>query len=231
MKALDKIWVRYVAILLVGVTIGAIFYPSKEVSIEEKLKLQSEITKLKEEKKQIKKDYENKINIKEEVSKQYKQQTESKLSSLKQENTSLKQKIKERTIKIIKPDGTVVEETIRESQTEVVSRVITEIREEFKQKIQSIENKWKSIHEKRVAKIRDNYVARLEEKDKKIKEYEMSKTVSINKRRFGVSLGYLGNNEYFSSVQYDMFGPMFLDLHLGGNMDNVRAGIGIGVRF
>jgi hypothetical protein len=216
---------------LVGITVGAIFYPSKEVSIEEKLKLQSEITKLKEEKRQIEKNYQNKISIKEEVAKQYKQQTDSKLYSLKQENTSLKQKIKERIIKIIKPDGTIVEETIRESQTEFVSRVITKIRAEFKEKIDSIENKWKLIHEKRLIKIRDNYVARLEEKDKKIKQYEMNKRVSINQRRFGFSLGYLGNNEYFSSVQYDMFGPMFLDLHLGGNTNNVRTGIGIGVKF
>lgn len=231
MKLLDKAWARYIIILLVGIAVGAIFYPSKEVSIEEKLRLESEITKLKKEKKEIKIDYENKLAIKEQISKEYKKDSESKLSSLRQENTVLKQKAKEKTLKIIKPDGTIVEETIKEYQTEIISKVVTEIKQEFKEKIQLIENKWKKIHEQRVTKIRDNYVYQLEEKDKKIRQYELNKVVKINQRKFGISLGYLGNNEYFSSVQYDMFGPMFLDLHLGGNNNNTRAGIGIGVRF
>jgi hypothetical protein len=42
----------------------------------------------------------------------------------------------------------------------------------------------------------------------------------------------MAEDQYFSSIQYDIFGPMFLDIHLGGDFVNeTRAGIGIGFRF
>jgi hypothetical protein len=241
MKILEKPWARYVIVLLVGIAVGAIFYPSKEVTIEEKLRLESEITKLQQEKRDIKKDLESKLSIQEASSKEYKRQTETRISSLKQENTTLKQKVKERTLKIVKPDGTIVEETVKESQTEIVSRIITDIKTEFNEKVQSIENKWKSIHEKRVVKIRDSYEKKIDEKERKIREYERRKTVKVNPRRFGLSLGYMGDDTYFSSIQYDIFGPMFLDLHFGGSVNRLdsgarnigisETGIGIGIRF
>lgn len=229
---MKKEWIKYIAVGLILIAVGAIFYPSKTITIEEKYRLEQEITKLKQEKKDIKTELETKLTTEEQKNIIYKRETESKLSSLRTENTSLKQRVSERTLKIIKPDGTIVEETFKESQTEMVTQVITEIKQEFNEKVQSIENKWKKIHERRVLKIKEDYSLIIKEKDTKLEEYSKKKTVEINKRKFGISFGYLGQDNYFSSVQYDVFGPMFLDLHMDeDSRSGTRTGIGMGIRF
>ena len=161
------------------------------------------------------------------------EQTDRKVNTLKEENFKLKQKVTEKRFKIVRPDGTIEEQWYKESETEVVASVVTEIKEEFTRKVKSIENKWKVAHEKRVKKIKEEFERQLVKvSNTKSQTYKKTKT-EINKRNFGISFGLTSEENYFSSITYDVYGPFFLDVHIGASKDlnDQEVGIGVGMRF
>lgn len=222
-----------VVCLLVGMAIGAIFYPSKSIHREEVSKYEAKIEKLENEKKQITSDFKANLLIQENMFKEEKRELSHKVSSLTTENTQLRQKVKERIVKIITPDGTIREETVRESDTQIVSQIVTDIKQEFNEKVASIENRWKTVHEKRVVQIKENYEKQLAEKQHIIDQYSKKETIEVNRRSFGLSIGYTVDDTFYSSVLYDVYGPFFLDLHVESNrqFNDRNLGLGIGIRF
>lgn len=234
MKAILQLeWVRYVLIGLIGIAIGAIFYPSKTITTEETRKFEQKIEKLKVEKSKIlQKTY---VDIREMQSsnKQYREESEKKVTILKQENYKLKSRVKESKFKIIKPDGTIEERWFKESETDIVSSVVTSIKEEFSRKVQSIENKWMTLHTKRIKVIKENYEKKLFVAASLVLEATKKKKVEINKRSFGISLGLTSEKDYFSNISYDIFGPVFLDILLltDQQLDEKKVGVGFGLRF
>lgn len=232
-KILSNKYVRYLVALGIGVAIGAVFYPSKSIDREVETKYRRKIEKLQEEKMSLQSSYEEKLR------KEFKQNVEvqaelkRKYQSVKTENKKLQQKVSEKTLKIVKPDGTIVEETIKESETEIISKVVTEIREEFNTKVRSIENKWQMIHKDRVTKIKKKYDKKLKEKDETISSLKKKEKVEINKRSFGIAAGVLDDQSYYTNGSYDIFGPVFLNIHFETDrqLDEKRGGIGIGLRF
>lgn len=232
-QLLSNEYVRYTLILLVGVGIGAIFYPTKSIEREIESKYQSKIERVQQERRYIEEKYSQELNREIKSNIEYRKEIEKKMSSLKTENTELKQKVKERKLKIVKPDGTIVEETFKETDTEMVSRVVTEIRSEFNEKVSSIEKKYEKVHEKRVREIKDKYLKKIKEQEQVISEYKKKESIKINERNFGISLGMLDNDDFFSNVSYDIYGPFFLDVHLQSDreLEDKRFGLGLGLRF
>ena len=233
-KLLSNKWAIPVVTLLAGMAIGAIFYPSKSITREETARYEAKIEKLEEEKKSIKALSEVTLKSMEAANKSMIAEKESKISSLRTENTHLKKKTKERIVKIISPDGTIREEIVRESDTEIVSQIVTDIKQEFNEKVTSIESKWKKIHETRVVTIRETYEKKLSDKQHIIDTYSKKETIKINERKFGISVGYTNDQRYYGGVSYDVFGPVFLDLHLDADpkvTGENQLGVGIGFRF
>lgn len=232
-KALNNPLIRYALILVLGVAIGAIFYPTKHIEREIEQKYQSKIQRIKEETKLREIIFKDAIDKQIALSIKIEKESNEKISSLKIENNSLKQKVKERKLKIVKPDGTVVEESFRESETEAVSRIITDVRQEFNTKVKSIENKWKKVHEKRVTDIKEKYENKLEEKQKIIAEYKKKESIKVNPRSFGLAAGVMSDNHIYTNISYDIFGPLFLNVQMeySKNFENNAGGIGLGLRF
>lgn len=230
---LDKQWVRYILILLVGIGVGAIFYPSKTITKEEEITLKQKIERLETEKKNITSFFEKRLEMEIYQGKKYHEQVTKEIDSLKEENTTLKQKVSEKKFKIVRPDGTIEEQWFKDSESEVVTSTVTKIKSEFNRKVESIENKWKNMHEERVKKVKEDY----EKKIAELREHEATKTtkekIEINKHNFGVSLGYTTEQNYFSSVTYDIYGPFFLDVHLESDKQfgDKEIGFGVGLRF
>lgn len=217
--------------LLGGIAIGAIFYPSKTITREVEARYESTIDRLENEKKSEREQFAEILTKRETEHKEYRRETDQKMSSLRTENTELKQKTKETIVKIVKPDGTITEKTIRTSDTQVVSQIVTDIKQEFNEKVSSIEEKWKQVHEDRVKDIKKDYERQLEEKQKEISYYSKKETIKVNERKFGVSLGYTKNDTYFSSITYSVFGPFFLDVHLEADPKFVNSNGGVGLGF
>ena len=226
-------YTQLVLTLLIGIGIGAIFYPSKTITKEEMYKFEQKIERLETEKKNLTSFYEKQINKEEREHKEFKEEITKKTESLREENFQLKQKVSEKRFKIVRPDGTVEEKWFKDSETDVVSSTVTKIKSEFTRKVTEIENKWKSIHEKRISKIRETYERKIAESKNERVEIVKKKKVQINKKSFGLSLGYTSDQKYFSSIMYDVYGPFFLDLHLDANQNLTEktGGIGIGMRF
>ena len=233
MKILQNEFVRYALILVVGVSIGAIFYPSKTITREETLKYDQQITKLQTEKEVTKKFYETKLSSELKVNRELQSESTSKVNELRKENFKLKQKVSEKKFKIVRPDGTVEEKWFKESETEVVASVVSEIKQEFNTKVKSIESKWKRIHESRVAKIKKDFEKKLSEKSTVKIEHTKKEKIEINKRKFGIAGGVMNDNKFYTNISYDIFGPIFLNLQFETDkeIDGKSAGIGIGMRF
>lgn len=232
-KLLENTYVRYGIALAIGAALGAIFYPTKSIEREIEKKYRAEKIKLIKELNTVKsKSREEKQELSSKISK-IELESQQKISSLRIENRSLKQKVTERKLKIVKPDGTIVEQSFKESNTEAVSRVITDVRQEFNTKVKSIESKWKKIHEKRVTSIKEKYEKKIQEKDKVITSYKKKESIKVNPRKFGIAFGIMADDQYYSNISYDVYGPWFLNLQVESskNLDRGSGGVGVGLKF
>ncbi len=233
MKIFNNQLVRYVVILLIGCGLGSIFYPSKTITTEETEKYKQTITKLESEKYKSDIKYVADLSRLESENKQYKEVTTNKIHSLKEENYKLKSRVTEKRFKIVRPDGTIEERWFKESETDIISSTVTSIKSEFTRKVQSIENKWKKIHEKRIKELKTTLDKKLISQRTTTKLTQKKTKTEINKRSFGISLGLTDEKDYFSSISYDFYGPIFLDLHLESDSDfkDKEIGVGIGMRW
>jgi hypothetical protein len=216
--------------LLVGMAIGALFYPTKH--IEERLdKLhQEEISSVKSSyEKQLQTEKENYTKLSQEYN-EYHKTTESKISSLTSEVSTLKSHQKVAYYKIVKPDGTIEERQFTETDIDESKTVITSIQQEFKEKVDSIEKKWEQVHLQRVAEIKKEFAAKEEDYKKTIDQLHQEKVVDINKKSFGLEVGGLLNGNYYGHITYDVFGPFFLGAQ-GEFGPSSTAGLGVGLRF
>lgn len=226
-------YVRLVGVLLIGITIGVLFYPSKRIEEKMTQKHQEEISVLKE---QHSKEVQNiteqyASSLKE--NKSLKEESERKITKLTDEVRSLKSKSKTATYKLVKPDGTIEERTFTESEVDENSHVVTQIQEEFKTKIEQIETRYATIHAERVTAIKKDFDSKESEYKKTIDELTKSKTVSINEKRFGIEAGIMNNKNYYGHATMDVWGPVFLGVQgeLGPNDSGNKLGIGAGLRF
>ena len=233
MKLLKNKYVLPIVCLLGGIAIGFMFYPSQTFTSEERARYEKELESTRQFTLDRIHDEMERARVAEESLKEYKRESETKVSSLKTENTRLKKKVKERIVKIVTPDGTIREEIVRESDTQVVSQIVTDIKQEFTEKVSSIEQKWKTIHKQRVSKIKEDYEEKLSQKEKVISEYSKKEVKKVNERNFGISLGYTSDKTFFSSITYDVYGPFFLDLHLETDKEfnDSSAGAAVGISF
>jgi hypothetical protein len=224
---------KYLIVLVAGIAIGAIFYPSKQISREVTEFHRSEISRIQEENSNKTKSLQEQINQSESNLKQHKEEYKQSISSLKTENRELRQKVTERTLKVVKPDGTIVTETFKESDTHAVTKVVTEVKEEFTRKVNQIEQNYKEIHTKRILQIKEQYESKIKEQESTISELKYKEKIKINEKRMSLAVGYTKDEDYYTSGTYDLFGPVFLDtvIKTTKELDSVDFGLGVGIRF
>ena len=228
-----KVDLKYVIIIAIACLIaGGVLYPSKTIDERVRQTYQEKIDKLTTEKSTLQIEHALKeiAQFKQSLIKQ--EEINKKVSVLKIENRSLREKTKERWFKLIKPDGTIVEKRYRESDKQETSKIVTSIKEEFTRKVKSIENSWKRIHKEQVTKIKEQHSKEIAEKKEIIAKLDKHKVTKINERKFGLAVGMMSDRDYFSNISYDIAGPFFIDLQIESNgSDSNSAGIGIGIRF
>lgn len=227
-------YIRGGLILAVGITIGVLFYPSKRVEEKVSQKYEQEITALKEaHSKEVQTLNEAKTKVEAEA-KEYHTVTEKKIASLTTQVSELKSKQKIATYKLVKPDGTIEERTYTENEIDQSTKTVVKIQEEFKQKVDSIEQKWSQIHETRVAALKKEFDSKESEYQKTIASYESHKVTETNQKRFGLEAGITNERNYYGHATADLWGPVFVGVHgqVGANGNNANnMGLGLGLRF
>jgi hypothetical protein len=163
--------------------------------------------------------------------------TSKKLEALTQENRSLKISNKKQKFKLIKPDGTILEQEMEQSNSEEVTSIISSIKEEFNQKISSIEEKWKKVHEYRISALKKKFDQDLEKtkSEQKVVEkiVEKEKIVEVNKKKFRPEVGVAYDREDimgYLHLSYPVVGPVFIGGGVSGNnskFGEVQLGLGL----
>lgn len=240
LEILNKKTTQIMLALVAGITLGALFYPQSHT--EERIRQQLiEEYAVKEQEKQ--KEYDklvsennNKIDKIEESYKTSIEQSQQTIQKLTIENSSLKQSIKKKKLKIVKPDGTIVEQEVEESNTEQTQTVITQVREEFTRKVQEIETKWKKVHEERIAKLTSEYQKELEKARSETKTIEVlvekEKTVDVNPKKLRPEIGATSKKDFYVHGTYSAWGPVFIGGGISGTKNSFgEARIGVGVDF
>lgn len=230
---LSKEWVRLVGVLLIGITIGVIFYPTKRIEEKMTQKHQAEVSIIKEQHSKEVSELNEKLTVSLQENKQLHVESERKITKLTNEVKNLQSKQKTAYYKLIKPDGTIEIKKFTESEVNESTKVVTSIQEEFKQKIDQIETKWSTIHQERVSKLVKEFDSKETEYKKTIDELTKSKTVSINEKKFGIEAGILNDKSYYGHATMDVWGPTFIGVHgeLGQNNNANKLGVGLGLRF
>lgn len=223
-------WAQFVLVLLVGIAIGAVFYPTKHIEERERQKHEEETKVLKEQHSKELSEVRDTLDKTTKQASEYRSETERKITKLTTENSTLKSSNKTAYYKLVKPDGTIEIKKFTETQVDESKQVITSIQEEFKQKVASIETRWESIHKERVSSLQKEFNSKEEQYKHKIDELEKSKVVDINKKSFGAEAGVTTSLSYYGHVTYDVFGPVFVGLHAQFG-PQVGAGAGLGLRF
>jgi hypothetical protein len=230
LKLWGQQWFRYLAVALIGVTVGALFYPTKRIEERVSQKYQAEMTSLKEvhakEISETKDNYDKQLQ----VSNKKIQESELKVTKLSSEVRNLQSKQKTAFFKIVRADGTVEIQKFSESEVNESTKVVTQIQTEFKQKIEQIEQKWETIHKDRVTKLQKDFESKEEAYKKEISEFKSSKVTEVNKKNFGIEGGMTTDKNYYGHATADIWGPVFLGLH-GTMGNNKELGAGLGLRF
>lgn len=233
MVLLNNVWLRYVAILLVGITVGAVFYPTKHIEEKISQKYEQEISSLKETH-QKEMDTENlRFNAFAGEMHAYHDESEKKISTLTTKVHELQSSKKTSYFKVIHPDGTIEIKQFSDTEVKESDKVVTQIQEEFKQKVDSIEKKWKSIHETRVVEIQKSFDSKESDYKKTIEELQKSKSVTVNEKKFSLEAGMMSDRDYYVHAGMDLWGPVFVGLHGESNQElkDNRVGLGLGLRF
>lgn len=221
---------QLVLTLVAGVAIGALFYPTKHIEETVKQKYEEEMKHSEQVHSEQMKQLQETFTKNTESYKKEKKELSSKVTELTQTVHDLKSKQKTAYYKVVKPDGTVEVRRFTESEVTESTTVITQIQKEFKEKVDSIENKWESIHKERVEAIKKVFDKKEEDYKKQIAEFESKKVIDINPRRAGLEVGAMSNGSYYLHPSYDLFGPLFLGVHVQLGTSNAVGG-GVGFRF
>jgi hypothetical protein len=227
-------WFKISSSLLLEVVIGVVFYPSKTVTERETSKLKEayelKISEMQKTHNEESAKLSEKLVAEESARKSLETETSKKIEILTTENKSLKQSSKKQKFKLVKPDGTIIEKEMEQSNSEEVSSVVSSIKEEFDQKVKSIEERWKKVHEERVVELKKKFDQDIEKakSEQKVveKTVEKEKIVEVNKKKLRPEVGasYDGTKDvkgYFH-LSYPVAGPVFI----GGGVSGSKTGFG-----
>lgn len=226
----DNKWVQFLLVGAAGIAIGALFYPTKRIEEKERQHYEEQLSIEKSNHSAEISQLNEKVTVAKQESLSIKMESEHKINSLTSEIKTLKSKQKTASYKIVRPDGTIEERQFSETEVDQSSQVVTQIQEEFKQKVEAIETKWENIHKERVSSIKKEFASKEETYQKKIFDLEKSKVTEINKKSFGLEAGLLSDKNYYGHVSYDVVGPFFLGLHAQFGV-STAGGAGLGIRF
>lgn len=224
--------VQFVLVLVAGIAIGALFYPTQRIEEKVEQKYENLLQKAKTEKETLRSDLSEQINELRQEKTSLQIESSQKITKLQYQVRELESRKTENYYKIIKPDGTIEEKRYTESEISETSTVVLQVREEFDRKVTEISERWQRVHRSRVEKLKKDFEKKESEYEKTIASLKSEKTTEINPKRYGLEFGYKTNDNYYIHSNIDVFGPVYMGVHAESNFLNDSAlGAGVGIRF
>lgn len=140
------------------------------------------------------------ISRKTEELKEVREETTKTITSLRSENKKLKSKTS--TVKIVKPDGTIEERSVSETESE--ESISESVREEYEKKVFE-----------RIKKIEEEFLARLER-------------VTKENKRLTLSGGMTTGLNYYGAGSYAVWGPLTIE---GAAFNDGSFSFGLGIKL
>jgi len=231
-------WFQLLAALMIGMAVGAIFYPKKntEEKTTEQIASQYEqqIQQLTQKQATEVKTLNDKITS-EETDKQQIQQTMSQqIQTLNTENDSLKQSSTKTISKVVKPDGTVIENETDNSTSDSTKSDIAKAQSDFNSQLTAVQEQDKKHEEDVVSQV----TQQLNEQISTLKTQIASSTTKIetdkktesNPSKLRPEIGITSNLNGYVHATYTLFGPVFVGAGVSGtttHFDEARIGLGI----
>lgn len=231
-KFLSNRVVQFVLVLIVGVAIGALFYPTKRIEEKVEQKYEKLLKTERQEKETLRKSLSEEVDELKQEKTNLTIESSQKITKLQYQVRELESRKTENYYKIIKPDGTIEEKRYSESEVTETSTVVLQVREEFDKKVTEISERWQRVHRKRVEELKKDFEKKESEYEKTIASLKSEKKTEINPKTYGLEVGYSSDQTYYLHSNIDVFGPIFLGVHANSNFTNDSAiGAGVGIRF
>ena len=223
--------VRYVLVLLAGITIGAVFYPTKNVESKVSQKYEQQIKTLNEAHSQELQATHNELDKVTSESKNLQSQYQSQISQLTTQVHNLQSSKKVVYTKVIHPDGTVEIKQTSDTQTAETDNITTKLEAEYQQKLTEATQQLEKTHQDEIATLSKDYTSKAEAYEQTIAELKKDKTIETNPKKFGLEGGYLNDKDYYVHATGDLWGPVFVGVHGEAGVDGSKLGVGLGIRF
>lgn len=143
----------------------------------------------------------------------------------------LRSKVKITTIKIVKPDGTIEERRVEQSETIDLTSSINEVKKEYELKLSEQLVEATREYENTIQNMSRSWTeetTKYQQEIKKLKEqYEEQK----NPRQYRVEAGLLSDNTQYIHSAYDLFNPFFIGSQVEKSKNDFKFGFGIGLRL
>lgn len=217
-------------VFFAGLLLGALFYPTKHIETKTKQTYEQQISQIKDQHlKEVQ-------SLQETIDKQSKEKTtltqtyDQKVASLTTQVSTLQSKKKTTYYKIVKPDGTVIVKKASEDQTDESSDVVTQVQQEYQQKLTELQTKLSTEHDQKVQDLQKQWDSKEQDYQKTIATLEQSKVVDINKKSFGLGLGALTNGDYFLQGTADLIGPIYIGAQVQAGASSALGAL-VGLHF
>jgi histone deacetylase complex regulatory component SIN3 len=226
-------YVQLVVTLIVGISLGYLVFPSKKLVETTDAAWEKKIETIKTDYEKQLTDARSTISTLEQHNLTVTKSYEKKIEELTSQIIKLKKSSKTTIYKIVRPDGTVETQEVTETNEDSTTETVTQIKQEYDQKIKEVEETTKKTYEEKITKIETEHSTKEQILQTEIAELKKSKTETIGQKSFGVEAGALTDKNYYVHTSYDFWGPMTVGVQVERSWQDqsMSAGGGIGVRF
>ena len=223
-------WLKYILAYAVGVAMGAFFYPTRQIKETMQQQFQQEMQTTQQESAKELATVNDKYasTLREYAS--YREDTEKELTKLNVTVMQLQDRKRTYDYKIVKPDGTVIEQHYTEDDVNEANQVIQQTQEEYKQQVTSITQTLKDQYSSTISSMQKDFDSKTQTYQAEIASLKSTKSETIGQKQFGIELGETSARATYLHGTFDLLGPIMLGLH-GSVGSETQVGAGIGFRF
>ncbi len=226
----NSAWLRYVLVLVAGIAIGAIFYPTKRIEERLETKHREEISKITEKFKSEISSLNKELNETKSSKDEMVKQLNASITSLKTLLSESETRVHREYTKIIRVDGSVEIREITDAHSREVKAATEAVAAQWQEKLEQT----KTSYEAKIEKISEENKLILAQKETEYKAsldvLSKTKVTTINEKRFGIEAGILTTKQLYGHGTVGLWGPVTVGVHIQGPA-LPAVGVGVGFKF